>query len=533
MFYFRANNRISTRNLLPMVALMWFWSTYHSSVVGYVIFFGFFLDCAIEQFKSRAPVKAWGIWFAWGVLILAVGFLNPSFSHPLVQAATFPSEWKILISEYLPSGRGLKSIAGIYVLILFAVLTPILALKQRRFGYLVIWAVLVYSAVMMRRMVTPSGIVVVMLTTHLIIESNISHRIHSANSKFWSRFVWLTLLVAISATLYSNVERARHFMREDRAILGRYPVALADYMSRQQVPGRIFNDYGVGGYLIYRLAPHNQVYIDGRTQILYPLEHMQKYEEVRRTKDPGVLRAELDKYSIDKIIWGYRQTRHDLVQDIGGFGLDFLGARYALYTRGTSNFPLLGELLSHPECWRRDMTDELSLEQFKMHAILPEYSSLFPFADLVVGYSKADDGKAFFDATIDGDKWFDEMRRFAGYRFLETGEYDLAVNLLGGVEIRKPKDYLASALAKIKSGDLELASQIIEEYTTIEWPLLNSDEIYFHYKLYQLLESEKKLTLSEQSNAEELKVKLAVLGRPDPDAEPVLDVSAFCTISDN
>ena len=64
MLYFRARNSISAGNLLPMVALIWFWSFYHSSVVGYIIFFGFFFDCALAQINSRAPGT---VWVKWGI----------------------------------------------------------------------------------------------------------------------------------------------------------------------------------------------------------------------------------------------------------------------------------------------------------------------------------------------------------------------------------------------------------------------------------------------------------------------------------
>ena len=531
MLYFRVGNNISTRNLLPMIALMFIWGNFHTPVIGYVIFFGFFLDCAVSQFESRASGAVWLKWFMWGVLIIAVGFLNPGFSHPLIQAITFPSEWKILINEYLPSGTSFKSITGIYILMLFAVLTPVMAFKQRRFGTLVIWAVLVYSAVMMQRMVPPSGIVVVMLAAKLLVDGKNLNGLNHAGNGLRNKAVWLVLLVSIGVTLYSNVERARYYMRENQTFVDRYPTAMADYMIERQVSGRIFNVYRMGGYLIYRLARQNQVYIDGRTQILYPLEHMKRYYQVLNANDPEVLRAELDEYSIDQIIWPHSQVRHDLVQDAGGFGLDFLDARFVLYTRGTSNFPLLGKLLSRPECWRPDMLDRLNSERQRMDVILPKYSGLFPFANLVVGYSNADDGKAFFDENIDGDKWFDEMRRFAGYRFLETGEYDLVANLLGGVELRKPKDYLASALAQVKAGDFELASHIIEDFSNVEWAKLKSEDVFIHYKLYQLLEMHGSLTSIEHKKAEALKVKLVELEYSNLDLEHVLDVESFCTSS--
>lgn len=534
MLYFRADNKISTRNMVSIVALMWVWNIYHSSVVGYVIFFGFFLDCAVAQFDSRAPAAVWVKWFAWGLLIVAIGFLNPSFSHPLVEAITFPAEWKTLINEYLPTKVShTKSIAGVYVLILFAILTPVMAFKQRRFGMIVVWIVLVYSAVTMRRMVTPSGIVVIMLAAQLLVASNFPHRLSMAGGKLWGRTAWLVLLVSIGAALYSNVERAQYFMKENRGILGRYPIAIADYMKEQRMSGRILNNYGTGGYLIYRLSTQNQVYIDGRTQILYPLEHMQRNEEINNYKNPEELRTELDTYSIDQILWKHNQSRHDLVQEVGGFGLDFLSTRYVLYTREAPNFPLLGRLMARPECWRPDMQDELNAERHKMDEILPEHSALYPFADLVVGYSNADDGKAFFDANIDGDQWFDEMRRFAGFRFLETGHYDLTVNLLGGVEVQKPKDHLGSALAKLKMGDDEIAAQIIEEFSNLQWPRLQTEDIFIHYKLYQMLETQRELTPIEQERVEALKLQLVALEYPDFDSDQLLDVKSFCVLPED
>lgn len=529
MLYFRADSKLSKRNLIPMVVLMWFWSNYHSAVFGYVIFFGFFLDCAIAQIASRAPAVVWTRWLAWGLLLLAVGFVNPSFSHPLIEAITFPSEWKVLIDEYLPPAPFFKSIAGFYVLTISAVLTPVLALRQRQFGLLVIWAVFTFSAVNMQRMVVPAGIVVVLITAYLLTISNIFHRSMSAGSKFWSGLIGLVTLGSISVTLYSNVERARFDMELNRGLVGRYPVAMADYMLERGMSGRILNDYGMGGYLIHRLTPQNQFYIDGRTQILYPLEHMKRYGEVFGAKHPEVLRTELDKYSINLIIRKHSQLSHDLIQEMGGFGMDFLDARYVLYTRGASNFPLLGKLMSYPECWKPDMRDELNAERRKMDEILPRYSGLFKVADLIVGYTNADDGKAFFDASIDGEEWLDEMRRFAGFRFLETGQYVLVANLLGGLEIKKPKDYLASALAMMMNNDYDLASQIIEEYSNIQWSRIQSESLYIHYKLYQILERQRKLTLIEQKRAEKLRSHLKNSGYPELDSDQVPAVESFCT----
>lgn len=394
---------------------------------------------------------------------------------------------------------------------------------------MVVWIVLVYSAISMRRMITPSGIVVVLITAKLLIDENIIDQLGFLSRKAWKNIIYVVLSLMIGVTLYSNVERARFFIKEKQRLLGRYPIAVANYMKENHVSGRIFNDHGAGGYLIYSLSPQNQVYIDGRTTILYPLEHMQKYNEISSTRDPDILREELDKYKIDHVLWRHTQARHDLVQEMGGFGLDFLDARFVLYSRGKSNFPSFGFLMSRPECWRPDMISELIKERNNMDDILPDHSGLFPFADLVIGYANAEDGKTFFDQSIDGEKWFDEMRRFAGYRFLETGYYDLAVNLLGGVEIRKPLDYLASAWAKIQAGDDETASLIMEEFYNLDWPHLKPEDNFILYKLYRLIETRRTLTEHELANVNALKSSLVDRTQTIMENEQKLDDIWFCS----
>jgi hypothetical protein len=49
-----------------------------------------------------------------------------------------------------------------------------------------------------------------------------------------------------------------------RAAEWKYPGGAADFLIAHHVTGRIFNTYEYGGYLIWRLWPQNQVFIDGR-----------------------------------------------------------------------------------------------------------------------------------------------------------------------------------------------------------------------------------------------------------------------------
>jgi hypothetical protein len=48
------------------------------------------------------------------------------------------------------------------------------------------------------------------------------------------------------------------------------PCAPADFLEQNRPPGRLFNSYGMGGYLLYFLGPETKVFIDGRLDIYDP-----------------------------------------------------------------------------------------------------------------------------------------------------------------------------------------------------------------------------------------------------------------------
>ncbi len=50
----------------------------------------------------------------------------------------------------------------------------------------------------------------------------------------------------------------------------RFPIATVDAIERQKPPGRIFNSFNHGGYLIFRNVPPEGVLIDGRAMTIYP-----------------------------------------------------------------------------------------------------------------------------------------------------------------------------------------------------------------------------------------------------------------------
>jgi hypothetical protein len=80
-----------------------------------------------------------------------------------------------------------------------------------------------------------------------------------------------------------------------------FPAAAVDYLKRTRPPGPLFNDYGWGGYLVWRLYPDYRVGIDGRAAVYGP-RRFAEYAEVadlrprwRETLDGSAARLALIK----------------------------------------------------------------------------------------------------------------------------------------------------------------------------------------------------------------------------------------------
>lgn len=75
------------------------------------------------------------------------------------------------------------------------------------------------------------------------------------------------VLTAIIALLLANGVRFQIENRygfQFRGAMWKYPEAATDFILKNKLQGRIFNTYGQGGYLIWRLWPQQQVFLDGR-----------------------------------------------------------------------------------------------------------------------------------------------------------------------------------------------------------------------------------------------------------------------------
>jgi len=521
MLYYRARSGISISNMLPIVVLMLIWSNYHSPIFGYVIFIGYFIDTAVQQLRDRAPAGIWLQWFGWGLAVVAVGFLHRGFGHALIGLLFFPPEWKSLIQEY-QSALILKNMAAIYALIAISVATLALTLKNRQFGLLFVCAFLMYFSIDMARLVTPSGIVILCIFAWQVSEIDLGFQLQRLPQGL-SRAIGGTVMVLFVLSLASSVNLARAYMEENKVSWIKFPVDVADYMLDQGISGRIFNGYSVGGYLIYRLSPNSQVYIDGRTGILYPLEHFYRLMDAERF--PDVLSDEIEKYDINLAVLKNSQENFSLVKDTGKLELDFVGYQFALFRKDEPNFPALGALLAYPACWNADLASALEKEQTRAISLLPVDSQMLPFIRYVIDYNKTVDKNSFLSILEDETRASDALLRFAGHQAIIQNQDSSAYKLLTGIKEKSFSDYLGSAFAAVRMGEWQTAEELLDMGTRLSWSEKPSEISILHGLLTQIRPN-STLDLFDDAYINRLAERIGVSG--DSTSTFVPDPQKFC-----
>jgi len=78
---------------------------------------------------------------------------------------------------------------------------------------------------------------------------------------------WVNLFLVACAILVAGLRFVSVVQEQANTEKEEFPAAAVDWIVQHHPSGNIFNTYGWGGYLIWRLYPEYQVYIDGRADV--------------------------------------------------------------------------------------------------------------------------------------------------------------------------------------------------------------------------------------------------------------------------
>lgn len=109
---------------------------------------------------------------------------------------------------------------------------------------------------------------------------------------------------------------------------------LVDYLNTSLPDGNLFNDYVLGGYLIYALKPAPKVFIDGRAD-MYGEDILSDYMSIKGSMTQrGQL---LDQYEIDWIVFEKKSDLVSSLEDSGRWVREYSNKHYAVLKRSNDS----------------------------------------------------------------------------------------------------------------------------------------------------------------------------------------------------
>ncbi len=292
-----------------LVPLMILWVNLHSGyALGLVVIGVYLFDAIVEYFTqprtSQLPNSRTTQLALVFVACLLVVPLNPNgatmYVYPLKTLTshamqTYIQEWfspDFHLTEFQP-----------FAWLLFATLAAIgMSGKRVSLTQTLLLIIFGYAALQSSRNIPLFAIIAApVLAEHLshIVAARGWMRPLAGNAPTTRRMAvlnWVLLVVIVAtgvarvgmvATNQSAVERTK------------FPAAAVDFLQAQKVTGTIYNSYGWGGYLIWRLYPGARVFIDGRADV-YGDAFIEKYLAAYRGE--ASWKPTLEQYSVRTIL---------------------------------------------------------------------------------------------------------------------------------------------------------------------------------------------------------------------------------------
>jgi hypothetical protein len=140
------------------------------------------------------------------------------------------------------------------------------------------------------------------------------------------------LLAAIVLGAGAKVRLALSRMQEPVVWGQGLPIEATQYLQEHDLPGRMFNTYNWGGYLIWRLYPETPVFVDGRTDLYALSSHvLDDYVTVHWTR-PGWQQV-LDRYDVGYVITERGGLLDVLLAQTEGWSLVYQDPLAVIYVR--------------------------------------------------------------------------------------------------------------------------------------------------------------------------------------------------------
>jgi hypothetical protein len=280
-----------SRELWWMAPMMLLWVNLHAGYALGLTLIGLFL-------VSFAINRKWPLLRPLGLVLLictALVPLNPNgfrmFTYPLEtlrspSMAAYIEEW---------ASPDFHKIMFLPLAILIFMLLGSLALSAKRAnaGEVFLLVITGFGALRSARHIPIFALIAAPILARsvwaLMVERGWEKRIMSPELPATAGAMAFSLIFLLAPTSH-GVLRVKHFVANQPAYEAKnYPAAAVNYLSKNRLPGPIYNRYGWGGYLIRRLYPDYRVYIDGRADVYgdaFMVETMKTFDGHKQWREP-------------------------------------------------------------------------------------------------------------------------------------------------------------------------------------------------------------------------------------------------------
>lgn len=276
--------------LLPLVMLTWV--NLHGMFVLGLLLWGIYLTGGFLEHPSKAwfgrrNTKAMALG---GAFSLLATFFSPSGVHIWETIVSLGSNAYITskITEYQSANFHLPE-TWLFIALLLLALVAFARSKQIGWTPILLTVTFTFLALYTSRMIPLFAIVTAPLTAKALADwvqdeyphnrlTELDQRLMLTNASA-SGWVWIVFVIVGTALLFqrgiSLAPEGRGNVFDDRF----FPVRAVDWLETHPQDGRMFNEFDWGGYLLLRLYPQHQIFMDGHTHI-YGEALTREYETV-------------------------------------------------------------------------------------------------------------------------------------------------------------------------------------------------------------------------------------------------------------
>jgi hypothetical protein len=278
---------------IPTILLLWV-NMHGGFLLGLGILgiyeLGNFIDLAWSRLKSKTPIEKtqkWLLFSLGGALLvsLLVCLINPYGYHILAypfQTLTSNSMQQLIVEWFSPDFHQIAMLPFAIILLLF-ILFGMLGVKRISTTRIILVLVFSFGALVSVRHIPLFAIVAIPILAEQVSSLFTLPQLVQKEGPL-VRWKVPEVLSAIMVLLIAfSFVKVTSRQQEVESVL--FPKAAADWIQQKKIEGNLFSSYTWSGYLIWRLAPGDPVYIDGRMDV-YNETIVNNYEHIYYTQ-PG------------------------------------------------------------------------------------------------------------------------------------------------------------------------------------------------------------------------------------------------------